>query len=67
MWCDCVRPTNVPLCLSGGGYINEASEAEARARGAPPPPPPPPRSPGSPRSPAHRHADFDFKSNMINR
>lgn len=36
------RPTNIPLCLNGG-YINEASEAEARTRESNREPPAPPR------------------------
>ncbi|XP_068631408.1 EGFR adapter protein-like [Battus philenor] len=45
-------PVNAPLSLNGG-YINEASEAEARAREAARDPPPPPYPPA--------HADLDFR------
>ncbi|KAJ8733076.1 hypothetical protein PYW08_001374 [Mythimna loreyi] len=60
-------PTNLPLCMNGG-YINEASEAEARTRESNREPPAVPAAPRRTEHLMHSDLDVDFRrcNNMKN-
>ncbi|CAD0197332.1 unnamed protein product [Chrysodeixis includens] len=53
-------PTNLPLCMNGG-YINEASEAEARTRESNREPPAVPAAPRRTEQFLHSDLDVDFR------